>query len=190
MAKQPMDVQGFLSNQLDGNTAIRYKPDYVGSVQLLENSGFNPFSDSSPITSTLNHIFNRFVQKTGLDTNSNQLRDEFLQSNPGTQNAISIYNALENTFATKSTDQKAAIVDFLNSKIDNFISQKDLNDNNQLTQEESGLTDTLFSKIDANRDMEINAEELQGNFYNDFNQLNSVLDYFQNTPGALLDLYG
>jgi hypothetical protein len=68
------------------------------------------------------------------------------------------------------------------------VTEKDRNQTGTLTQEESGLTETLFSTIDANRDKEINSEELRTNFYNDFTQLNNVLNYFQNTPGILIDV--
>jgi hypothetical protein len=184
-----MDVLGYISNQLDGNRAIPYTKDYLGAVQLLEGSGFSPFSDTSPLSSTLYQIFNRFVEKTGLDTNPNVLKDEFLEQNPSSRQAINLYGALENTFAARGVGEKAVIVDFLNKRIDEFVTEKDTDETNTLTREESGLTDRLFQTIDANRDEEINAEEIQDNFYTNFTQLNNVLNYFQNTPGALIDVF-
>lgn len=184
-----MDVLGYISNQVDGIRTIPYTKDYLGAVQLLEGSGFNPFFDTSPLNSTLYQIFNRFVEKTGLDTNTNVLKDEFLEQNPAARQAISLYGALENTFASRGAGEKAVIVDFLNQKIAEFITENDIDETNTLTREESGLTERLFQTIDANRDEEINAEEIQDNFYTNFTQLNNVLDYFQHTPGALIDIF-
>jgi hypothetical protein len=183
-----MDVLGYISNQLD-SMRMPYTKDYLGAVRLLEDSGFNPFSDTSPLNSTLYQIFNRFVEKTGLDTNPNVLKDELLEQYPFTRQALSLYGALENSFAPRGTGEKAIIVDFLNKKIDEFITEKDTDENSTLTREESGLIERLFQIIDANRDEEINSEEIQDIFYTHFTQLNNVLDYFQNTPGALIDIF-
>ena len=184
-----MDVLGYISNQVDASRTIPYTKDYLGAVQLLEGSGFNPFSGTSPLNSTLSQIFNRFVEKTGLDTNANVLKDEFLEQNPAERKALSLYGALENTFASRGAGEKTIIVDFLNQKIDEFITENDTDETGTLTRKESGLTGRLFQSIDANRDEEINAEEIQDNFYTNFTQLNNVLDYFQNTPGALIDIF-
>ncbi len=184
------NIEGYISNQLDGGVSGNYTTDYVGAVKLLETSGFSPFSDSSPLGATLSQIFDRFVQKTGLDTTSNKLKDEFLQENPTTQQALDLYSALENTFSTKTIGEKASIVDFLNTKIDDFVTTKDSDTNNTLNQEESGLTDTLFLEVDADKDSEISGDELRNNFYSNFNELNNVLNYFQNTRGVLIDVYG
>lgn len=185
-----MEVLGYIANNLDSSAARTYTQDFVGSVRMLEDSGFSPFTRSSPLDSTLFSIFNRFVEKTGLDTDSTQLGEDYLKENPSARRAVNLYGALENTFASRGAGDKAAIVDFLNSKIDDFVSDKDTDKNKALNQEESGLTDTLFRSIDKNRDAEINTEEVQENFYKDFSQLNNVLNYFQNTPGALIDTYG
>lgn len=184
-----MEVQGFIANQLDSNAARIYTPDYLGSVQLLEKSGFSPFTRSSPLESTLFQVFNRFVEKTGLNADSNQLKDEYLTENPSVQRAVDLYSALDNSFAARGAGEKAAIVDFLNSKIDDYITEKDANENKTLSRDESGFSQTLFRAIDANRDAEIDTEEIQDNFYNDFSQLNNVLNYFQSTPGVLVDMY-
>lgn len=183
-----MDVTGYISNQLNGNLNVPYSRDYLGSIQLLENSGFNPFSDTSPLNSTLYQIFNRFVEKTGLNTDANTLKDEFLEENPSTRQAVNLYGSLENTFAIRNAGEQAAIVDFLNQKIDDFITEKDTDDSGTLTQSESKLTETLFQNIDSNRDEEINAQEMENNFYSNFTQLNNVLNYFQNTPGTLINI--
>lgn len=183
------NLHGFISGQLDQNSSISsFTPDYVGSVQLLEQAGFSPFTESSPLDSTLYQVFNRFVQKTGLDTTANKLKDDYLQENPSAQRAIDLYSALENTFASRGSGEQAAIVDFLNTRIDDFVTTRDTDENNILSQEESGLTDTLFREVDADRSGGITAEEFRGNFYNDFNQLNNVLNFFQNTTGTLLDV--
>jgi hypothetical protein len=184
-----MDVVGFISNQLGNNGSVTYTRDYLGAVQLLDNSGFSPYSDISPLDSSLQQIFNRFVRKTGLGTHANALKDEFLEQYPATRQAIDLYGALENTFSAWGSGEKAAIVDFLNSRIDDFITQTDTDDTLDLTFEESGLTASLFQSLDANSDDTIDAAEIQDSFYNDFQQLNSVLNYFQNTPGSLIDMF-
>jgi hypothetical protein len=186
-----LDIANYISNQFGSNVTASYSADYVGAVQLLENSGFSPFSDSSPLNSTLNQVFDRFVRKTGLDTTSNQLTDEFLEENSSTRRALNLYSALENTFSSRSAGQKSAIVNFLNTKIDEFISTKDSNDlNTTLNQEESGFDDTLFDEIDADRDQEISAEELRSNFLEDFKELDNILNYFQSNKGVLIDVFG
>ncbi|MCP5103439.1 MAG: hypothetical protein GY950_08675 [bacterium] len=178
------------TTQLNRGPAAPYTRDYVGAVKLLENSGFSPFADSSPLNSTLNQVFSRFVEKTGLANDTNTLRDEFLAENPSTQRALGLYGALESTFGSRGASEQSAIVDFLNTKIDDFITTNDQNDDDTLTLEESQLTPTLFEEADANSDFQVNAEELQGNFYNDFQELGGVLNYFRTTPGTLLDVYG
>lgn len=183
------NLHGFISGQLDQNTSVsNFRPDYLGSVQLLEQAGFSPFTESSPLNSTLFQVFNRFVQKTGLDTTASKLKDDYLQENPSAQRAVDLYSSLENTFASRGSGEQAAIVDFLNSKIDDFITSRDSDENSILSQEESGLTDTLFQEVDADRSGGVTAEEFRGNFYSDFSQLNNVLNYFQNTTGTLLDV--
>jgi hypothetical protein len=187
----PTSVASYIDSQLPGQSSVNYTTDYVGAVKLLENSGFSPFEGSgSPLNATLNQIFDRFVQKTGLDTTSNKLKDDFLQENPKTQQALNLYSGLENTFAVKSSGDQAAIVDFLNFKIDDFVTTNDSDQNNTLTQEESSLSDTLFQEIDADRNSEITGTELKDNFFNNFNELNNVLNYFQSNRGILIDVYG
>jgi len=184
-------IAGYVTNQFDRSniSTNTFPTDYLGSIQLLDKSGFSPYTDNSPTNSVLYSIFNRFVQKTGLDTTANKLKDEYLQNNASAQNAISLYGALENTFATKRPGEQAAIVDFLNTKIEDFITQKDSNQTGSLTQNESGISGEIFNAIDSNRDSVINSQEMQDNFYRDFTQLNNVLNYFQNTSGALIDIY-
>ncbi len=184
-------ITGYLSNQFDSNVPIKgsYASDYLGSVQLLEKAGFSPFAEKSVIGSTLYQVFDRFVKKTGLDTTANKLKDEYLQDSPSSQHAMNIYSILENTFTPKGPGEKAAIVNFLNSKIDEFVSTKDTDTSGSLTLEESGINESIFKNLDTNRDNQINASEMKKSFYEDFKQLNYVLDYFQNTPGTLVDTY-
>lgn len=178
------------ASQLNRGGAVNYSQDYVGAVKLLENSGFSPFADSSPLGATLNQVFSRFVEKTGLGTDASALRNEFLGENPPTRRALGLYNALENTFGARGEGDQASIVDFLNTKIDDFVATKDQNSDDMLTLEESELSPTLFEESDQNRDSQVNAEELRNNFYSNYQELNSVMSYFQSTPGILLDVYG
>lgn len=181
------NVATYLSNQFNNASTIP-PADYVNSVKILENSGFSSFSESNPLSSTLTQIFDRFVQKTGLDTDSNKLQDEFLHENPSTRKALNLYSALENTFATQSSGQKASIVDFLNTKIDDLVSDKDVDGNKTLNQEESGFDETFFNQVDKDQDYEITGAEIKNNFFSNFSQLNNVLNYFQSSRGNLVDV--
>ena len=177
--------------QLNRSNSATYSTDYLGAVRLLENSGFSPYTDNnSPLSATLNQVFTRFIEKTGLGTDANTLQDEFLGGNSSTRRAMGLYSALENTFGSRGKGEQAAIVDFLNTKIDDYISTKDQNSDSMLTLEESELTPTLFEEADANRDSQLNAEEMRNNFYNSFQELSNVLNYFRSTPGILIDVYG
>lgn len=176
--------------QLNRGGAVPYTRDYVGATRLLEDSGFSPFTGGSPLGSTLNQVFSRFVEKTGLGTDASALRDEFLKENSTARRALGLYNALENTFGARGESEKAAIVDFLNTKIEDFVATNDQNSDSMLTLEESALSPTLFEEADRNRDSQLNAEELRNNFYNNFQELNNVMNYFQSTPGILIDIYG
>jgi hypothetical protein len=188
-----MAVQGvnsYIANQLNGNVSTKYGTDYVGSVQLLEKSGFSPFTDASPYSSTLNQVFDSFVQKTGLDSTATKLKDEYLGKNPSTQRALNLYSALENTFATKTPGEKSSIVGFLNTKIDDLFTAKDADGTKTLNQKESGFSDSYFLEVDKNNDAQISVDEMKNNFYGTYSQLNNVLDYFQSNRGVLLDTYG
>lgn len=179
------------SAQLNRSGATSYNRDYMGAVRLLENSGFSPYAESSsPLGGTLNQVFSRFVEKTGLGMDAATLQEEFLGGNSSTRRAMGLYNALENTFGSRGKGEQSAIVDFLNTKIDDYVTTKDRNSDSMLTLEESELTPTLFEEADANRDSQLNSEEMRNNFYNNFQELNNVLDYFRSTPGVLLDVYG
>lgn len=178
------------ATQLNRGGAVPYTQDYVGAVKLLESSGFSPFADSSPLGSTLNQVFSRFVEKTGLGADATTLRDEFLAENSNARRAMGLYNALENTFGARGEGEQAAIVDFLNTKIDDFVATKDQNSDEMLTLEESEISPTLFEEADRNRDSQLNSEELRNNFYNNFQELNNVMNYFQSNPGVLIDVYG
>lgn len=179
------------SAQLNRSSSTTYSKDYLGAVRLLENSGFSPYAESSsPLGATLNQVFTRFVEKTGLGTDASTLQNEFLGGNYSARRAMGLYSALENTFGSRGKGEQAAIVDFLNTKIDDYISTKDQNSDSMLTLEESELTPTLFEEADANRDSQLNAEEMRNNFYSNFRELNNVLDYFRSTPGILIDVYG
>lgn len=187
----PTNIASYINSNLDqlGTNAAVYSTDFVGASRMLEDAGFNPFTQTSPLDSTLSQIFDRFVQKTGLDSNSNDLKDEFLQENPTTRQALGLYNSLENTFGSKSAGQQAAIVDFLNTKIDEFLTDQDEDSDSLLTQQESGLDDTLFNQVDKDQDYKISTEELKNNFYNNFAELNNVLNYFQGNRGVLVDIF-
>ena len=91
---------------------------------------------------------------------------------------------------TGSVLDRAAIVDVLDTKIEDFVTLKDQNGDSMLTLEESVLSTTLFKEADRNRDSQLSAEELRDNFYNNFPELNNVMNYFQTTRGILVNVYG
>lgn len=186
-----MDVLEYTAGQLNANRAdtSTYTPDMVGAVQLLEDSGFAPFSQNSPLDSSLTQIFDRFIQKTGLATDAGALKDDFLAANSNIQRSLGVYDALENTFSSRGSGDKAAIVDFLNTKIDDYFAERDQNSDTTLTLEESGFSETLFEEADADGDAQLSSQETRDNFYEGYRQLNNVLDYFRNSTGNLVDTY-
>ncbi len=157
---------------------------------MLEKAGFSPFSSGSPLNSSLNQVFNRFIKKTGLDTTTEKLKEQFFTNNANTRKALDVYQSLENTFSYKGEGEQPAIVDFLNNKIEGFVAEQDTNEDDTLTLKESEITESLFDEIDTNRDSRINTDEIKSNFYSDFQQLNNVMDYFRSTPGVLVDIFG
>jgi len=183
-----MDVSSYYSGLLNQTAVTPYSQDFVGGVQLIEKSGFLPFKEKEPLNSTLNQIFEEFKQKTGFDVDVNELKNEFLDNNPQTRNAMNLYNSLENTFSSK-LNEPSAIENFLNDKIDEYISDYDTDNDNELNTEEIDITDTKFKEIDKEKNGKINSDEIKNNFYEKFNSLKNILNYFKTNPGTLLDTY-
>lgn len=183
-----MDVSGYYSGLLNQTAVIPYTQDFVGGVQLIEKSGFLPFKDKEPLNSTLNQIFEEFKQKTGFEVNISELKDEFLDKNPQTRNAMNLYNSLENTFSNK-LNEPSAIENFLNEKIDEYITDYDTDNDKELNNEELNINDERFNEIDSGKDRKINANEIKDNFYGKFNSLKNILNYFKANPGTFLDTY-
>jgi hypothetical protein len=184
-----MDVSGYYSGQLNSsNGIVPYSRDYVGSIKLIEDSGFIPFKNKKPLNSTLNQIFEEFRDKTGFDVDVQELKDEFLDKNPKTRSAMNLYNSLASTFSN-DVDNPSAIEDFLNEKIDEYVSAKDTNGDKALTSSETDLNTTLFTEIDSNKDDNIDINEIKSNFYDKFNSLKNILNYFKANPGNLIDTY-
>ena len=171
-----MEVSGYYSGQLNrGNGIIPYSRDYVGSVQLIEDSGFIPFKNKKPLNSTLNQIFEEFKDKTGFNVDVQELKDEFLDKNPKTRSAMNLYNSLASTFSS-DVDSPSAIENFLNKKIDEYVSAKDTDDDKALTSSEADLNTTLFTEINSNKDDNIDVKEIKNNFYDKFNSLKNILN--------------
>ncbi len=168
-----------------------YSQTYSGAINLLQDAGFSPykFDSQSPLDSTLYEVFNEFISKTGMGSDAEQLKDEFLTENPKVESAISLYNSLEKTFNVQYNRDKAAIVDFINEEIDTFFEQRNSDDNKSLSRVESGIPTSTFIDIDDNGDWEINKFETRRNFYEDNEPVNNVLNYFQENPGSILDTY-
>jgi len=183
-----MDILGAYSGQLSANAVAPYSNDYVGGVQLIEKSGFIPFKDKNPLNSTLNQVFEEFKEKTGFDVDVKELKDEFLDKNPRTRSAMTLYNSLESTFSS-NRGASSAIESFLNEKIDEYVSENDEDGDGVLNAEEGELDETLFAEIDKDKDKKIDASEMKNNFYDKFNSLNNILNYFKTNQGSLVDTY-
>ena len=184
-----MDVSNAYSSQLGSSSAVsKYSNDYVGGVQLIEKSGFVPFKDKNPLNSTLNQIFDEFKEKTGFDVDVKELKDEFLDKNPRTRGAMSLYNSLESTFSN-SPDTTSAIESFLNEKIDQYAVENDEDEDGTLSLDEAEIDETLFADIDKDKDNNIDTNEIKSNFYDKFDSLKNILNYFKTNPGTLVDTY-
>ncbi len=185
-----MDVTGYVSGQLNrsGGAVVPYTKNYVGGVQLIEDSGFQPFSDKQPLNSTLNQVFETFREKTGFDVDSESLRDQFLERNPATRNAMNLYNALGTTF-TSRLGAGAPIEDFLNERIETFIAEADEDEDGGLNRSESNLDEMDFINADRNDDDRIDSDEMKDTLYNGFNSLKNILNHFRNNPGTFVDMY-
>ncbi len=184
------DMLGYMTENLNRGSVAPFTKDYLGAVRFLEESGFSPYKSEGPLSSTLNQVFDRFVQKTGIGSDSGSLKNAYLTANPTAQRAMDLYSSLENTFSARRPNDQAAIVDFLNTKIDEYVTEKDLDSDEVLTLQESSFSDSLFEEVDADKDSRVNADELKDNFYDNYQQMNNVLNYFQQTPGVLVDVYG
>lgn len=151
------------------NRSIKpYNRDYVGAVQVLEKSGFSPFTEKEPLNSALNEVFRRFTQEVpGQAESTSSLKNEFLDRNPAIRRSMNLYDALEKTFSPASASGDAPIVDFLNSKMN-----------------QSGDSATT-----RNATTEGGQAEMRGKFYKGFTQLENILSYFGRQPGQLIDTY-
>ncbi len=182
-----MEITSYASELVEQSLVPKYSRDYVGGVQLLEKSGFSPFKEKEPLNSALNQVFDKFVKKTGFNLNAEELKSEFLNKNPDVKRALNLYNALETTFSPKQTGKNAKIVEFLNSKIEEYVSTYDKNSDGYLTKEEA--KDIELSTLDTNKDQKVNAEEIKSDFYNNFKELENIINYFKNSPGSFVDIY-
>ncbi|MCP4213692.1 MAG: hypothetical protein GY765_03500 [bacterium] len=184
-----MQSTGYVSNQFNDAANIPYSHDFVGAVQMLGDAGLAPFSDSSPLSSTLSQIFTEFVEKTGLNSDSTTLKNDFLAQTPSAGRAMDLYESLDNTFSARGEGEQAVIVDFLNSRIDSFITDNDQDGDGSLNAEESTLSTDRFNTVDADSNLKLNSEEIQNDFYGGYRELGNVLNHFRSNSGVLLDLY-
>ena len=182
-----MEITSYASELIEQSLVPKYTKDFVGGVQLLEKSGFFPFQEKEPLNSALNQVFDKFIKKTGLNLNKDELKAEFLEKNPDVKRALNLYNALETTFSPKITGKDAKIVDFLNSKIEEYVSTYDKNSNGYLTKKEAGDLD--ISSLNKNNDNMVDVEEIKSDFYNNFKELKNIINYFKNSPGSFVDIY-
>lgn len=180
-------VLDYTSEQLNRGVGI-YTRDFVGSVRMLEDAGFSPFTKNSPLDSAITQVFSRFVDKTGIGENTATLRSDFLEQYPGTQRALDLYSSLQNTFASKGAGEQAGIVDFLNSRIDEYIAEKDQNEDQMLTLEESEFSESLFERADSDSDNQLNTGEISNDFFEKYQAFSNVVHYFQRTPGTIVNV--
>ncbi|MCP4220147.1 MAG: hypothetical protein GY765_36285 [bacterium] len=195
MSRQEIvDVNNYINSTLGVTPtskpeAVTYSTDLKGSIQLLTDKGFSPYSKSSPIDSALYEVFDRFVQVSGANFSADQLKDSFLDQNPSVENALNLYDKLDNTFSPQRSNEKAAIVDFLNARIDDFLQTQDSDGDQKLTWQESKMNPWQFIEYESDDDQKLNRSELRKGIYNDSPRLNSILDYFRGNNGMLVDTY-
>ncbi len=170
---------------------ISYTKNYSGGIQLLKDSGFSPYkyNSGSPLDSTLYQVLNKFVEKTGIQTDTSALKDSFLEANPDVEKAVNLYSSLEQTFSLQKYRDKTAIMDFLDQQINSFFLERNTDDENSLTRTEAGIPTPIFLDIDANGDWKINKNEMKENLYGDFKELNNIIQFFEGNPGTLVDTY-
>ena len=155
-----------------GRSVQPYNQDYIGSIKLLENSGFSPFEEKSPINSTLNQIFSQFTEKNNLDTSSTELRSEFYEKNPSVRRALFTYDALEKAFSPKSAGKTSPIIDFLNDKL------------------ESSKQNDVQPQAAAGAETQSTPRSVSGiDFARDFAPLRNISEYFGTAIGTLVDTY-
>ncbi|MCP4154935.1 MAG: hypothetical protein GY757_44845 [bacterium] len=194
-----MEVTNYIANPSIGRAGPPADPGNFDTVQILEDAGFATSAADTPLDATLTDIFGKFIDKTGIQTTSGQLKNEFLAQNPSIQNAVDLYSQLENTFAPKSSSQKSAIVDFLNTKIDTYFQERHIESPNSLSRTEAGIPTDAYLEIDSNADVGIrgsnndwliNKLEMQSNFFSNSGGLNSIVNYFSRASGSFVDTYG
>lgn len=158
-----MDILQNQTGSLLNTSIVPYHKDFLGGIQLLEDSGFTPTKQSNPLNSTLSEVFDRFVGSTGFDYSPKQLKEEFLEENPRVRSAFNLYNALERSFSTRTAGSDAPVVEFLNSKIEDSVAE------------------------DTETEQEV--DSVKEGFYRNYDQLNNLLNYFKAASGTLVDLY-
>lgn len=172
------------------NQAVRpYGRNYVGGVQLLQDSGFDPFTDRSPAQSALNQVFADFSRRLPGAGSATELEREFLSGNGGVRRAINLYDTLENAFSPSGSGKEAPIVSFLNERVDRYLNEKDTDGNGTLSSQEIGLKTGETSPLDGNADGSLSGAEIKQGMAEGNSPLRRILDYFRNPPGQVVDLY-
>lgn len=168
---------------------VPFPQDYTGVVQLLETSGFSPFKYSnSPVESALSEVFDTFIKSTGSNHTVSDLNKEFLEANPQVRNSLNIYNTIQNAFSPVERGSKSTLENFLKTKIEDFISQNDIDSSGGIERGEAGYGDDKFLQLDADHDDVVDAEEIEEGFYDGFKALENILDYFRPPAGTFIDL--
>ncbi|MCP4154012.1 MAG: hypothetical protein GY757_40170 [bacterium] len=185
-----MDVTEYAAYTVNQQGVVPYTKDYVGGVRLLQDSQFFPFKQDSPFGSTITQVFDEFIQKTGIGLDAETLRGDFLEEYPSTQRALDLYGALKNNFTPKGAGEKATIVDFLNNQLDEYIETNDTDQDQALTLVETDMDADIFEATDADNDLRITADEMKNNFYENYEELDNVMNYFRSNSGSLVDTYG
>jgi len=172
------------------NQAVQpYSRSYGGGVQLLQDTGFTPFSAKSPAQSALNQVFADFSRRLPGAGSATELEREFLNGNGGVRRALNLYDTLENAFSPRGSGEEAPIVSFLNERVDRYLSEKDADGNGSLSGQEIGLKTGETSLLDGNADGDLTGAEIKQGMVEGNSPLRRILDFFRNPPGQVVDLY-
>jgi hypothetical protein len=167
----------------------QYGRDYVGGVQLLQDSGFDPFSERSPVRSALNQVFADFSRRLPGGSSAVKLEEGFLADNAGVRRAVGLYDALDKAFSPAGPGGEAPVVSYLNKQVDEYVKSRDQNGDNLLSTIESGLAAERAAAFDFNRDNQLSGAEIKRGVLEGNSPLQRILGYFNNPPGQVVDLY-
>ncbi len=172
------------------NQAVQpYNRDYLGGVRLLQDSGFDPFSDRSPAKSALNQVFSDFSRRLPGAGSAEDLESNYLNSLSPSRKLAGLYDTLEQSFAPTGPGRSSPLVSYLNDRVDLYVSERDQDADGALSSQEAGLKRGEISSLDGNRDGSLTTGEIKQGLANGNAPLRRILDFFRTPPGQVVDLY-